>query len=306
MKKFLIGIVVLLLLGVGFVQFFPEQALQAEYARQRLMAGATVKYKTVEGERWPYLDAGQGPLIVLVHGYTGSKENWLPVIGALSKGHRVIAVDLPGWGESIPKAGQDYGPLAQATRLNAFLKSENQPTALLVGHSMGGMISGLLSIDHPEQVQRVVFMSSAGVAFNENDFARKVLKGYNPFAEYEADALLKFMKTYVFADPPYIPKALIGVIVQQRAAKKEFEKTVFNQIRLGPEAFLLQKRLPLLQQPAGLLWCDQDKIIDSSAAVVFAKGLKNTKTETEILKGCGHMPMMEQPKQVAAFLLKLL
>ncbi len=304
MKKLLISIAACVALGIGFVQFFPEQALNAEYARQRLMAGATVKYKTVDAERWSYLQAGQGELIVLVHGYTGSKENWLPVIGALSKDHRVIALDLPGWGESMPKAGQDYGPLAQAARLNAFLKSENQPTALLVGHSMGGMISGLLSVEHPEQVQRVVFMSSAGVKFNENDFARQVLKGYNPFAEYEADALLNFMKTYVFANPPYIPKALVNVIVQQRAAKKDFEKTVFNQIRLGPEAFLLQERLPLLQQPVGLLWCDQDKIIDPSAAVVFAKGLK--KSETEILKGCGHMPMMEQPKQVSAFLLKLL
>lgn len=304
MKKLLIALGILLAVVLGFVQLFPERALQAEYARQRLMAGATVKYKMVEGERWSYLEAGQGELIVLVHGYTGSKENWLPVIRALSKDHRVIAVDLPGWGESMPKAGQDYGPLAQAARLNAFLKSENQQTALLVGHSMGGMISGLLSVDHPEQVQRVVFMSSAGVAFNENEFARQVLKGYNPFAEYEADALLNFMKTYVFATPPYIPKALIGVIVQQRAAKKDFEKTVFNQIRLGPEALLLQKRLPLLQQPAGLLWCDQDKIIDPSAALVFAKGLK--KSETEILKGCGHMPMMEQPKQVVAFLLNQL
>ena len=304
MKKLLIALGILLAVVLGFVQLFPERALQAEYARQRLMAGATVKYKMVEGERWSYLEAGQGELIVLVHGYTGSKENWLPVIRALSKDHRVIAVDLPGWGESMPKAGQDYGPLAQAARLNAFLKSENQPTALLVGHSMGGMISGLLSVDHPEQVQRVVFMSSAGVAFNENEFARQVLKGYNPFAEYEADALLNFMKTYVFDTPPYIPKALIGVIVQQRAAKKDFEKTVFNQIRLGPGALLLQKRLPLLQQPAGLLWCDQDKIIDPSAALVFAKGLK--KSETEILKGCGHMPMMEQPKQVVAFLLNQL
>ena len=304
MKKLLIALGILLVVVLGFVQLFPERALQAEYAQQRLMAGATVKYKMVEGERWSYLEAGQGELIVLVHGYTGSKENWLPVIRALSKDHRVIAVDLPGWGESMPKAGQDYGPLAQAARLNAFLKSENQPTALLVGHSMGGMISGLLSVDHPEQVQRVVFMSSAGVAFNENEFARQVLKGYNPFAEYEADALLNFMKTYVFATPPYIPKALIGVIVQQRAAKKDFEKTVFNQIRLGPEALLLQKRLPLLQQPAGLLWCDQDKIIDPSAALVFFFFLK--KSETEILKGCGHMPMMEQPKQVVAFLLNQL
>ena len=301
MKKLLIVTGVLVAAVVGFVQLFPERALQAEYARQRLMAGAEVHYKTVGDERWPYLEAGKGDLIVLVHGYTGSKENWLPVIGKLAEKHRVIAVDLPGWGESQPTAGQDYGPVAQAARLSAFLKTEAPQTALLVGHSMGGMISGLLTAEHPEQVQRIVFMSSAGVAFNENDFARQVLKGYNPFAEYEADALLSFMKTYVFADPPYIPKALINVIVAQRAAKKEFERTVFTQIRTGPEAFLLQQRLPDITQPVGLLWCDKDRIIDPSAAAVFAKGLQ--RSETRILSGCGHMPMMEQPAQVAAFLL---
>lgn len=304
MKKLLVAVLILIVVAISLVQVFPERALQAEYARQRLMAGADVHYKTVDGERWPYLEAGKGDLIVLVHGYTGSKENWLPIIGRLAEKHRVIAVDLPGWGESVPKAGQDYGPVAQAARLSAFLKTEAPQVALLVGHSMGGMISGLMTAEHPEQVQRIVFMSSAGVAFNENDFARQVLKGYNPFAEYEADALLDFMKTYVFADPPYIPKALVNVIVQQRAAKKEFEKTVFTQIRTGPEAFLLQKRLPDIAQPAGLLWCDKDRIIDPSAATVFANGLKTS--QSRILKGCGHMPMMEQPGPVADFLLSQL
>ena len=76
---------------------------------------------------------------------------------------------------------------------------------------------------------------------------------------------------------------------------------MFTQIRTGPEAFLLQQRLPDITQPVGLLWCDQDRIIDPSAAVVFAKGLQ--RSETRILSGCGHMPMMEQPEQVAAFLL---
>jgi abhydrolase domain-containing protein 6 len=304
MKKILIAIITFLVLGIGFVYIFPEQALNAEFARQRMMAGAEVRYKEVDGERWSYLEAGKGDLIVLVHGYTGSKENWLPIMGQLSKNNRVLAVDLPGWGESKPKTGQDYGPLAQAARLGAFLKSESQPTELLVGHSMGGMISGLLSAEHPELAQRLVLMSSAGVVFKENDFARKVLKGYNPFATYDVDAYAGFIKEYLFVDPPYVPKPLLNVLVQQRAPKKDFEKIVFIQMRKGPEAFLLQERLPLVQQPVGLLWCDQDKIIDPSAAEVFAKGLKISKTE--ILTDCGHMPMMEKPEPVAKFLLKQL
>lgn len=301
MKKLLAAAFVLIAAAIGFVHVFPERALQAEYARQRLLAGAEVRYKTVDGERWPYLEAGKGDLIVLVHGYTGSKENWLPVMGKLAGSHRVIAVDLPGWGESTPKPGADYGPVAQSRRLAAFLQAQQQPAALLAGHSMGGMVSGLLAAEHPEQVQRIVFMSSAGVAFTENEFARRVQKGGNPFAVYETAAFQRFLNEFVFADAPYVPAPMAGVIVAQREAKKDFEQAVFTQIRTGPEAFLLQQRLPLIKQPTLLLWCDGDKIIDPSAAAVFAEGLAHS--TTVMLKGCGHMPMMEQPEAVAAALL---
>lgn len=304
MKKTLIALLAFFALGIGFVTIFPEQALHAEFARQRFMAGAEVRYKTVNGERWSYLEAGQGELIVMVHGYTGSKENWLPVMRELAKTHRVIAVDLPGWGESEPKAGQDYGPLAQAEQLSAFLKSENQSAALLVGHSMGGMITGMLALEHPEQVQRMVLMSAAGVIPTENEFARLSLQGKSPFAVYETDAFIDFMEQYVFADMQYIPRPMMAAIVKKRALNKEFEKIVFSQMLQFTESHTLQQRLPEIGQPVGLLWCDQDKIIDPSAASIFAQGLKTS--QTEILHGCGHMPMMEQPKQTAEFLLKML
>ena len=167
---------------------------------------------------------------------------------------------------------------------------------------MQGLLrSGLMTAAHPQQVERIVFMSSAGVRFTENEFARRVLKGENPFAVYEVDSFRAFLHEFVFADAPYVPTPMLGAIVSQRKARREFEQRVFTQIRLGPEAFLLQQRLPEIGQTAGLLWCDGDRIIDPSAAAVFASGLK--RSETRILKGCGHMPMMEQPDAVAVFLL---
>lgn len=304
MKKWLSGFALLALLPIAFVWLFPAQALKGEFARQRWLAGAAVKIHEIGGERWYTLEAGQGPLIVLVHGYTGSKENWLPVMRGLAENHRVIAVDLPGWGESTPKPGADYGPVAQSRRLAAFLQAQEQPAALLVGHSMGGMVSGLMTAEHPELVERITFMSSAGVKFTENEFARLVLKGGNPFAVYETESFQTFLSTYVFADAPYVPTPIAGAIVAARAANKDFEKAVFTQMRLGPEAFLLQKRLPLIRQPALLLWCDGDRIIDPSAAAVFAEGLAHS--TTVMLNGCGHMPMMERPDQVVQSLLRFL
>lgn len=302
MKRLLIALAVLAALAVGLVALFPARALQADFARQRLWAGASVKSQDVGGERWTYLEAGRGPLIVLVHGYTGSKENWLPVMRRLARGHRVLAVDLPGWGDNVPAPGADYGPLAQAARLDAFLQAQGEPVALLVGHSMGGMIAGLLLSDaHAAPVERVVFMSSAGVRFSENDFARRVAAGDNPFAVYDAAAFLAFLDGYVFADAPYVPLPVARVMVERRAAKRGFERAVFAQMSLGPQAFLLQQRLPRIRQPAGLLWCDRDAIIDVSAAATFAAGLPTS--QTRILEGCGHMPMMERPGPVADYLL---
>lgn len=301
MKKVLAALLVLAVLAVASVWLFPAQVLDAEFARQRWRAGAEVKTRDVGGERWHYLEAGQGPLIVLVHGYTGSKENWLPVIGQLAENNRVIAVDLPGWGESTPRPGVDYGPLAQSRRLAAFLVAQPEPAALLAGHSMGGMISGLALAAHPQTAKRIAFVSSAGVVFEQNDFARRVLAGDNPFAVYDAAAFSAFLREYVFVDAPFLPEPLAAVLVARRSAQREFERTVFRQMRLGPEAFLLQQRLPSIRQPALLLWCDGDRIIDPSAAAVFAEGLPDS--TTILLEGCGHMPMMEQPQQTAAALL---
>lgn len=303
MRKIALTLIAFALLAIGFVQCFPAQAFKLEFARQRLLAGADVKTQTVQGQTWHMLEAGQGPLMVLVHGYTGSKENWLPIMRDLAKHYRVIAVDLPGWGEDSPRPGADYSPLAQAKRLDAFLAAQDQPVAVLVGHSMGGMISGLLLSDtHQAPVQRVVFMSSAGVRFTENEFARRVLKGDNPFAVYDADAFSAFLKQYVFQNAPYLPRAMAAELVQRRARHKTFEKTVFTQMRLGKQAFLLQERLPKITQPALLLWCNGDQIIDPSAAGVFAQGLQHS--TTRMLKDCGHMPMMEKPRAVSAALAK--
>ncbi len=88
---------------VSTALLMPEQFLQAEFARLRWLAGADVQSKIIANDpeyKWVYLQAGfadenswQKPLIFLVHGYTGSKENWLPIMRELGKKYRVIAPD---------------------------------------------------------------------------------------------------------------------------------------------------------------------------------------------------------------------
>lgn len=284
--------------ALGLAASAPERLLQAEFARQRWLAGADPLDFEVAGHRWASVAAGprDAPLLVLVHGFTGSKENWLPLMRELSRTHRVIAVDLPGWGESDRLVGADYGPVAQAARLAAFIKALPQAPELVVGHSMGGQIVGLLASRHPETAPRIVLMSSAGVRYEENAFANAVLAGDNPFQVTNRAELKRYLGI-VFADPPFVPWPASEALVRRRRADADFEQRVLDGIGRGPDAFALEAELGNISAPTLLLWCREDKVIDISAAEVFARGLPDSRSV--ILSGCGHMPMMAQPRNVA-------
>ena len=283
---------------VGFAASAPEKVLQAEFARQRWLAGAEVREVQVAGHRWSVLEAGDPdkPLLVLVHGFVGSKENWLPLMRELGKTHHILAPDLPGWGDSERKPGADYGPVAQMQRLASFLRTLKRKPALLVGHSMGGQIVGLLAARQPDLVDRVGLMSSAGVRFEENAFANAVLAGENPY-QVTSRAELKRFLGIVFTDPPFVPWPADEALVRRRRADAAFEQQVLEQIGRGPDALVLEDELGDIRAPVLLLWCRDDKVIDVSAADTFRRGL--AQSTTVILSGCGHMPLMAQPRQVA-------
>ena len=289
----------LALTTVGVAVTMPERVLDAEFARQRWLAGASVKSLRVGDHDWTYLEAGQGPLIVMLHGFTGAKENWLPVMRQLSRTHRVIAPDLPGWGESERQASSNYGPSVQVERIAQFLRALEEKPALVVGHSMGGQFTGLLAARHPELVGPIVLMSSAGVKFGENSFGREVMAGRNPFEVRTRPELHRYLGI-VFEDPPFVPWPADEAMVRRRRNDVGFEQKVLDGIGRGPEAFALEGEMGRIQSPVLLLWCRDDRVIDVSAAEIFRRGLATSRTV--LLSGCGHMPMMAQPANVASAL----
>lgn len=283
--------------------WMPEQFLQAEFARLRWLAGADVQGKTIADHRWAYLQAGfadensaQKPLLFLVHGYTGSKENWLSVMRELGKKYRVIAPDLPGWGESTRLENADYGVIAQKQRLAEFIQSFGETPSILVGHSMGGHISGLLAARQPQLISKLVLMSAAGVEFEQNDFARSVLKGGNPF-EVKTRAQFHAQMRLVFTKPPLVPWPFDEAMVQRRRRDAAFEAKVLDSIGRGPDVIVLQSEMQKIQSPTLLLWCKDDRVIDVSSVPILQAGISGSKAL--ILEGCGHMPMMAKPKEVA-------
>lgn len=313
---------------IGVAALAPEKVLAAEFARQRLLAGAKRYAIVLDGHRWCYLDAGRTrplrapavrnglpqaiprkPVVVLIHGFTGGKENWLPLMRQMAGHARLIAPDLPGWGDSQRRADADYGVEQQVERLAGFLRAlpaivgRDGPPDLLVGHSMGGQIAGLLAARHPELAPRLVLMSAAGVLFEANAFGVAVQAGENPFGVLD-HAQLKRYFSMVFAQPPMVPWPFSEALVQRRREDAAFEDAVLADIGRGPAAFALQRELGAIAAPTLLLWGDEDAVIDPSAMAIFQAGLADSRAT--LLNGCGHMPMMERTRQTAQALLDFL
>ena len=298
-------------LGVGaVVATNPFLLVRAQFERQRVIAGLDEAQATVADHRWVYAFSDEAPAgaptVVMLHGFTGSQENWYPVAERLRGQVRLLVPDLPGWGESQRKPGADYGFVAQAERVAAFIEQvarrpgQQDSEIVLLGHSMGGGIAALIAARYPHLVDRVGLLDAAGVRFDDNQFGRDVLAGHNPFSVADRDSLRRYIDT-VFnreASKPWIPwPASRGLIAYRRDAAA-FEQSVLDGIGRGPERFAPGDAAAHIQQPVLLLWGRYDRVIDPSAMDLFAD--KMPQATKVLVDDCGHMCLMEQPATVAA------
>ena len=116
----------------------------------------------VHGRPVNCVEAGSGPVLLLIHGMAGNIGNWQEVIGPLARHRTVIVPDLPGHGASAPGAG-DYSLGALAAGLRDLLVVLGHDRATLVGHSLGGGIAMQFAYQFPEITERLVLVSSGGL-----------------------------------------------------------------------------------------------------------------------------------------------
>lgn len=306
-----IALLALLLLAAALLWHNPYALISGDFTRQRIAAGLSKASVQIGDDHWVYAyndDAPRNaPTVVMLHGFTGSKENWFPVARHLREGYRVVVPDLPGWGESNRIDGANYGFLAQSERVARFLQavSPDEPVVLL-GHSMGGGIAALTAARHPERVARVALIDAAGVRFRDNRFGIDVLAGRNPFAVYDQASLQRYLDTVFFDDAakPTIPWPADRVYIARRTQDAAFEQAVLDRIGRSDERFLPGDDAVRIRQPALLLWCRQDAVIDASALALYAQRIPQARRI--MLEGCGHMSILEKPDAVANAVVELI
>jgi abhydrolase domain-containing protein 6 len=301
--KFLAWLIGLLVIVLGGSYLFAPQWLMQANVTREAMAAHLEKHSLQAGDtRWSYFEGGDGPTIVLLHGFAADKTVWLPMAKLLTPHFHVVIPDLPGWGESSREPGASYTIDAQAARLDTFVQTLQLGRFVLVGHSMGGAVAAVYAADHGDHVVELALLDTFGLKSTENAFDRAALAGQNPFVYNDRAGFVR-ATSLAFAKPLDLPGRFIDVLVKRNQRDRDFIIRTFDALRQPAQYLAVQNRLGDLTMPVMGLWCHDDRIIDISALDSLRNGLIHASAiSSSTLNGCNHMPMLEKPEETAQIL----
>jgi pimeloyl-ACP methyl ester carboxylesterase len=256
------------------------------------------------------LTMGEGPDILLLHGLGATKASFFETAAALSRTHRVHAVDLPGFGSSSKPALAAYDATYFADAVLGVMDGLEIERAHLVGNSLGGRVAIEVGLRSPERVGALGLLCPA-VAF--------VRRGYHPIVRLLRPELgilpHRFARGTVanqfwalFADRDQVDPSVADVVVEEfqriygsagaRLAFLSAARNVYLERPFGRDGFYT--RLGELKPPALFVWGSHDKLIPSALSRHVAESLPGA--EQIVLDACGHVPQVERPEQTNGLL----
>jgi pimeloyl-ACP methyl ester carboxylesterase len=249
------------------------------------------------------------PALLLIHGLGDEADSWRHVITPLAGSHRVIAVDLPGFGRSDPSP-EPYRASFYSSSILSLMDTLNIPSAVLVGSSMGAMISHRIALEHPERVIGLVLVDGS-LVLKEQSGTGEVLLFAVPFLgewrynrlRRDPDKAYQTLQGY-YADLDRLPEADRAFLYQRvnervwsDSQRDAYLSTLRQMVRatiLHPEVDL-DDRIKADQTPLLIIWGEQDFIMP----MVNGKALAQMRPNAEFISipGAGHLPHQEKPSQ---------
>ncbi len=236
--------------------------------------------------------AGKAPVLFL-HGYGGDLNNWLFNLDAVAEHAPVIALDLPGHGESdvrLPGVSIE----ALASFVLRFLDAINVERVHAVGHSMGGAIAAQMALAAPHRIASLALLNSAGLG-------EEIDTGYiEGFAHAGSRRELKPLMEQLFAAPSLVTRQLIDDVLKYKrldgvqALLTELGTSLFGG---GRQAAQPARKLSATAPPLLVIWGGDDRVIPVAHAAHAPAGAK-----VHVLDHAGHMAMMEKASEVNALL----
>ncbi len=254
--------------------------------------------------------AGSGPTVVMLHGLGATKVSFLPTVAALAGSHRAIAIDLPGFGDSVKPIRAAYDPPYFARVVVALLDALGVERAHLIGNSMGGRVALQVGLDHPERVGRLGLLAPSLAWLRGRPWApllklvapqlgliqpaprrvvEEIVRRVVPAAdeEWTAAGIDEFLRSYL------TPRG--------RAAFYASARNIYLENPGGRDG--LWTRLPGLEAPSLFVWGQRDALVP----IGFAKHVRRVLPESEHLElPGGHVPQLESPQRTHDALLTFL
>ncbi len=274
---------------------------------------STAQTISVHGRSVSYLEAGDGPLLLLVHGMAGTARNWGAVIEPLALHSTVVAPDFPGHGESEPGGG-DYSLGSLASGLRDLMVALGHDRATLVGHSLGGGVALQFAYQFPELVERLVLVSSGGLGPEVGMVLRAAaLPGADLFLRATAapGATAASWITGALGKVGLRPNADLAEVGRAYATladadrRKAFLSTLHAVVDTDGQRVAALDRLYLAEAlPVLIIWGERDPIIPVAHGRAAHAQLPGSRLE--VFPDAGHIPQLESPGRFVAVLQRFL
>jgi pimeloyl-ACP methyl ester carboxylesterase len=260
------------------------------------------------------VELGEGPPVLFVHGLSGSWPNWLEQLPVFARTHRVIAPDLPGFGNSPMPTG-DISISGYARTLDALLDALGVDGAVaVVGNSMGGFVSAELAINFPQRVERLVLVSAAGLSTYHDPRGTRALSRLRRM-ERLVGAQTGWVASHadLVARRTRLRDATLGLVA--RHPSRLSAALAAEQLRgVGKPGFVqalhanldydFRHRVPEIACPTLIVWGDRDRVITPRDADHFAELIPGARKV--VFKDTGHVAMLERPAEFNALLAEFL
>ena len=259
------------------------------------------RWVKIEGRWINLIDVGEGPVLIFIHGLAGRWQNWLENIPFFAHDHRVIAMDLPGFGESDMPVEQisisGYG-----RTVDSLCDALGVDSGVIIGNSMGGFIGAELAIRFPARVERLCLVGAAGLSIERLRTERKrgirhrvenvVFFNVGWLATRSPDMmarrrLRRMILLLVAAHPERLSAALTFELVRG-AGKPGFNDALDALCR-----YPIRDRLGEIACPTLIVWGDKDRLVPVKDAHEFERLI--TDSRKVIYTDTGHLPMVESP-----------
>ena len=261
----------------------------------------------LNGREFVFLDRGEGPAMLFIHGLTGSHRNWAHLVNELEADHRVVVPDLWGHGASAKPMG-DYSLGAHAGTMRDLLDALGIERVTLVGHSLGGGIAMQLCYLFPERVERLVLVASGGLGRSVSPLLRAatvpgagwvlpvIASSWVRGQGEAAGRALGFVGWHASPDVTEIWRGFKSLA--DADTRRAFLATTRSVIDPGGQTVNARDNLNLdIDIPTLVVWGTRDRMIPAWHATLAEKVFPGCRVE--LFEGAGHFPHLDEPERFA-------